>query len=361
MEPFRKKARGELVPKLKSFRSGSVPRLLLWAKPFKKSYWDAAFVHITGGLCPLPCKVEYDIRKRNEMDAILISLRESRNRETVIRSLSPRDPKQPWIGIAFDPPNMANSVFKTKYVHYNRLFNRTMTYRHDADIIFPHGFIVSKEDATLLPRTWVIPPNMKVENASRKLAVAFISNCNAASKRLVYAKKFQKYAPLDVYGRCGTLKCGGSMYAVHRYNSTEDQCLRIAGEGYLFYFAFENNFCKDYVTEKVYNLLHYSIVPVVRGSANYPSVLPPNSYIDANAYSPNELAERLLYLRDHPQEYMKYLEWKKYFQPSSVGGARVMCQLCTRLYDPEFYEYKFYEDFDDWFVGQSHCLAGLVI
>ncbi|XP_068235977.1 alpha-(1,3)-fucosyltransferase C-like [Palaemon carinicauda] len=359
MELFRKKARGELIPKIKSFRSGSVPRLMVWAEPFRKAYWDANFVHITGGLCPLPCKVEYDRRKINTTDAILIAVRETKDRETVTKSLSPRDPNQPWIGLAFNPPNMANAIFKTKFRHYNQLFNRTMTYRRDADIVFLHGFIASKEDAKLLPRTWVIPPKMKIKNDSRKLAVAFISNCNAMSKRLLYSQKFQKYAPLDIYGRCGNLKCGGSMYVIHRYNATEDQCLQIAGEGYLFYFAFENNFCKDYISEKAYNLLHYSIVPVVRGSANYSSVLPPNSYIDANNYSPKELADRLLYLQAHPQEYRKYLGWKKYFQPSTVGGAMVLCHLCTRLYDPDFYEYKLYEDFDDWFVEKSHCLAGL--
>ncbi|XP_064087374.1 alpha-(1,3)-fucosyltransferase C-like [Macrobrachium nipponense] len=234
-----------------------------------------------------------------------------------------------------------------------------MTYRWDADIVFQHGFIASREDAELLPGTWVIPPITEVRKHSRKLAVAFISNCGAMSKRLTYLTKFQKYAPVDIYGRCGPLKCGGSMFAAHRYNSTTDPCLKIGGEGYMFYFAFENNFCKEYITEKVYNLMHYPIVPVVRGSANYSSALPPNSYIDANDYSPKELAERLLYLKDHPKEYLKYLEWKKHYQPSTVGGERVICHLCTRLYDSDFYEHKVYDEFEDWFVEKSHCRAGL--
>ncbi|XP_066953288.1 alpha-(1,3)-fucosyltransferase C-like [Macrobrachium rosenbergii] len=239
--------------------------------------------------------------QRNTTDAILIAIREAKNKETVIKSLAPRDPRQPWIGLAFDPPNMANSVFRTKFWRYNRLFNRTMTYRRDADMVFPHGFVVSKGDAELLPRTWVIPPVTKIRNQSRKLAVAFISNCRAVSLRLKYIEKFRKYAEVDIYGRCGTLKCGGSMFAIHRYNATTHECLKVGGEGYMFYFAFENNFCVDYVTEKVYNLMHYPIVPVVRGSANYSALLPPNSYIDASALTPMELAEKLLYLRDHPK------------------------------------------------------------
>ncbi|XP_066974247.1 alpha-(1,3)-fucosyltransferase C-like [Macrobrachium rosenbergii] len=234
-----------------------------------------------------------------------------------------------------------------------------MFYLRDSDVVFSHGFVVPKEDTHFLPRSWVIPPAMEAVNLTRKVAVTFISNCRSVSKRLQYIRRVQKYVQVDVYGRCGSLSCGGSMYVEHMYNTTTDPCLKVAGESYLFYFAFENNLCSEYVTEKVYNLMHYPVVPVVRGSANYSSVLPPNSYINANDYSPKELAERLLYLKDHPQEYEQYFEWKKYYQASTVGGVRIMCDLCSRLHDPEFYEHKVYEDFHDWFVGKSRCVAGM--
>ncbi|XP_064087369.1 alpha-(1,3)-fucosyltransferase C-like [Macrobrachium nipponense] len=360
MELFRKKAMGKLVPQLTRFRSGSVPRALLWSRPFMgKGYWDAAFSQVRKEECPLPCEIVYDVKEKNTTDAILIFLRGAKDSQTVTAGLSPRDPRQPWVMLNFESPALANSVHGTRYEKYDGLFNRTMFYRRDSDVVFSHGFVISKEDAHFLPRSWVIPPLTEAANYARKLAVAFISNCRAASRRLQYVRRVQKYAQVDVYGRCGNLSCSGSMYVEHMYNTTTDPCLKVAGEGYLFYFAFENNFCSEYVTEKVYNLMHYPIVPVVLGSANYSSVLPPNSYINANEYSPKELAERLLYLKDNPQEYEQYFEWKKYYQPSTVGGVRIMCDLCSRLHDPEFYEHKVYEDFHDWFVGKSRCMAGM--
>ncbi|XP_066974352.1 alpha-(1,3)-fucosyltransferase C-like [Macrobrachium rosenbergii] len=360
MELFRKKAMGKLVPQLTRFRSGPVPRVLLWSRPFEgNGFWDAVFSQVTKGDCPLPCEVVYDAKERNATDAILIYMRGAKDFQTVTADLSPRDPQQPWIMLTFEAPSYSYNVHKTRFENYDGLFNRTMFYRRDSDILWRHGFVVPREDTQFLPASWVIPPLMEAVNPMRKVAVAFISSCGVHSKRLQYIRRVQKYAQVDIYGRCGNLSCGHSMYVHHMYNTSTDPCLKVAGESYLFYFAFENNFCNEYVTEKVYNLMHYPIVPVVRGSENYSLVLPPNSYINANDYSPKELAERLLYLKHNPQEYEQYFEWKKYYQASTVGGVRIMCDLCSRLHDPEFYEHKVYADFQDWFVEKSFCMAGM--
>ncbi|XP_068217721.1 alpha-(1,3)-fucosyltransferase C-like [Palaemon carinicauda] len=359
MDVFRKKAAGELDPELTRFRSGSIPRVLLWSKPLRRDFWNAVFSHVNKGQCPFQCEVSYDVEQRNTADAILIYMRGTKDSETVNKSLWPRDPTQPWVMVTLETPLYSNNVYKTNYENFNGFFNRTLTYRRDSDVVFNHGFVVTKKESSILPRSWVIPPVTEVKNHTRKLAVAFISNCHALSNRLMYIHRVQEYAQVDVYGNCGSLKCGHSMYVEHRYNTTTDPCLKDAGEGYSFFFAFENNFCKDYLTEKVYNLLHYPIVPVVRGSANYYSLLPPNSFIDANNYSPKELAERLLYLEAHPKEYEKYFEWKNHYQASTVGGERIMCHLCSRLHESEFYEHKVYKDFEDWFVSKSNCMAGI--
>ncbi|XP_076036070.1 alpha-(1,3)-fucosyltransferase C-like [Oratosquilla oratoria] len=62
----------------------------------------------------------------------------------------------------------------------------------------------------------------------------------------------------------------------------------------MFYLAFENQICRDYVTEKFFRPLSSSAIPVVFGGANYSSIGPPNSYIDALAFpGPKDLAEYL--------------------------------------------------------------------
>ena len=54
---------------------------------------------------------------------------------------------------------------------------------------------------------------------------------------------------------------------------------------YKFYLAFENSICRDYVTEKFYNALLFSTVPVVYGGADYESIgAPHNSFIDVRNF-----------------------------------------------------------------------------
>lgn len=236
------------------------------------------------------------------MDAVVIYLRGIPTRQALETSLSPRDPRQPWIMLSFEAPPLANSVFRTDYRSLNAVFNRTMFYRKDSDVIVPHGFVVRRgTDSALLPDQWHVQPVLNSHKTSRKLAVTFISNCKDVGGRLSYIHELQQHMTVDVYGKCGHLKCGKSMYVEHRYDPTKEKCLRMAGMNYLFYFSFENSLCKDYITEKLYNVLYYPIVPVVYGAGNYSSVLPPHSYIDARQYSPFKLARKLLHLADTPK------------------------------------------------------------
>ena len=55
---------------------------------------------------------------------------------------------------------------------------------------------------------------------------------------------------------------------------------------YKFYLAFENSICRDYVTEKFFNPLLFSTVPIVYGGADYEAIgAPPHSYIDVRNYT----------------------------------------------------------------------------
>ena len=63
-------------------------------------------------------------------------------------------------------------------------------------------------------------------------------------------KIIQKRIPVDIYGKCGTLKCERS------HNKSNDisgqECFTKLAKDYKFYFAFENVFCADYITEKLF-------------------------------------------------------------------------------------------------------------
>ncbi|XP_076035488.1 alpha-(1,3)-fucosyltransferase C-like [Oratosquilla oratoria] len=361
-------------PLKSSFRSGGpIPRVFLYTTSHG-SYWQVQMKHLQQ--CPRPCEVTHSKEDLKSSDAIMIYMRHVRSAQSLQEDLSPRDPTQPWVIQSFETYMRATNVYHVKYPTLNGIFNRTLYYRMDSDALFQHGFVVSRQDAYLLPESWrvdpLLDPGLNISNTKppsgpptalpyslphdqRRLAAAFISNCGDNSGRLTYVRALQRYITVDVYGACGNLKCGGRHYVQHNYKPQTDPCLRLAGTNYLFFLAFENSICKDYATEKVYNVMYYPIVPVVLGGANYSTLLPPGSYINAMHYSPPQLAQYLLQLASNKEDYDRFLAWRKDYLVSTIGGVCVMCDFCSRLYDPEFYRPNTITNFDDWFVDQSFC------
>ena len=103
-----------------------------------------------------------------------------------------------------------------------------------------------------------------------------------------------------------------------------------------FYLAFENSLCTDYVTEKFFKILQRRIVPIVIGGADYSKFAPPNSYIDANKFSPRKLAEYLQKLDTDEELYNKFFDWKDELSVTSrypAVAARTLCDLCAKLHN----------------------------
>ena len=133
-------------------------------------------------------------------------------------------------------------------------------------------------------------------------------------------KELQKYISVDVFGRCGSMKC------------PKDRCDEHLSNNYMFYLSFENSLCVDYVTEKFFNILQDNILPVVLGGANYSQIAPPKSYINVKDFkNPNHLAHYLNYLIENHTAYEEYFLWKEYFQVHSNTIPNAMCQLCESL------------------------------
>lgn len=91
----------------------------------------------------------------------------------------------------------------------------------------------------------------------RKKVAWFVSNCKAHNGRLKYGRELAKYITVDIYGKCGTLKCP----------RTDENCFRRLDKDYKFYLSFENSNCQDYITEKFYdNGLRGGAIPIVMGA-----------------------------------------------------------------------------------------------
>ena len=89
------------------------------------------------------------------------------------------------------------------------------------------------------------------------------------------------------------------------------------------------------MTEKFFSILEQDVVPVVLGAADYRSIAPKHSYIDALDFdSPEKLAQYLYLLDGNDELYLDYLEWKSHYQVE-VGvkqmARHAFCDLCAKL------------------------------
>ena len=170
-----------------------------------------------------------------------------------------------------------------------------------------------------------------------KLMAWMVSNCETESLRSLYAKELSKYLPIDVIGRCGPMTCPRHI---------RNTCLR----HYKFYFAAENSFCHDYITEKMFNTWPLDVVPVVRGGAKYANIFPPGTYIDVLSFeSVKALADYLIYLDQHPEEYMKFLRRK---EDNLVEIVTPWCDICKHLNENDL-PVKIYDNVYQWKIGRG--------
>lgn len=197
-----------------------------------------------GTSCPVEnCILTNDRKYLNKSDLVIIHMRDKIGEV-------PRDQRpdfQRWVFVLYEPPPLSGD-----YSIYNNFFNLTSTYMIDSNFSFFYE--------SLSPIQW--RPNsgfnesFDFHESKSKFAAAVISNCGATSRRLDYIKQMGKYVDVDVFGKCGR-KCPGG------------ECKEEIGRKYKFYLAFENSFCKDYISEKFFNMFVYSIIPVVMGGGNY--------------------------------------------------------------------------------------------
>lgn len=176
-----------------------------------------------------------------------------------------------------------------------------------------------------------------------KSSAWFVSHCGTISRRDELAEKLSNLIDVDIYGKCGKLKCPrGLAYCDTMLNTT-----------YYFYLSFENTLCVDYVTEKLFKVMQNFIIPIVFSGADLSRFVPPKSYIDANDFEDvEELAEYLDYLISNPEEYLKYFWWKRHYR--IVFASSAYCDLCKKLNEPNFnHKRQTYGNIKEWWYRGS--------
>ena len=161
-------------------------------------------------------------------------------------------------------------------------------------------------------------------------ALWFISNCppdksTVWSGRIAYALELSKHITIDVY--TNNDNCKKQLGALVRNSKDSKPKLK----DYSFYLSFENNLCKDYISERFWNVLEAETVtiPVALGGLSieeYKHVAPPNSFIHVkNFTSPKELADHLISVSRSPAAINYYHQWRNKYHLSStrmtdIGG-----------------------------------------
>ncbi|XP_048482500.1 alpha-(1,3)-fucosyltransferase C-like [Plutella xylostella] len=248
---------------------------------------------------------------------------------------------------------------------YNNYFNMSWTYKLDSDL---KGYIVVRDTQNNIigPNVamhWMelkymtpISEELKTKLQKKSKAAAwFVSNCNSRSNREEYVRQLQseleKYSlSVDVYGRCGPLKCS---------TRKAEKCKKMVDEDYYFYLSFENSFDEDYVTEKLLTALNYNAVPIVYGAANYTRFLPNGTYLNAMDLKPADIAAEMNRLIHNLTDYFDYFRWHNHYSYSNRGShadSDPYCGLCTLLNDEQFVTRRHtIEDFTHWWNGPSRC------
>lgn len=220
-----------------------------------------------------------------------------------------------------------NTLENKQYTHWpssawKNKFEWIMSYHRDSDVSRPYGKII--------PLNKSIDRNYsEVFRQKTHFGVWMATHCPTPSHREKYIKELQKYVAIDTYGACGKKKCGVR-------NPNMNECLNNFSKEYKFLFSFENSICRDYSTEKVFNLYAYnlSIIPVVNGPPQASEYLPNGTFINALDFpSPESLAKKLKEIGSNETLYTQYLKEKDKYTSleQSEIFRETMCTVCKNL------------------------------
>ncbi|KAK2718042.1 glycoprotein 3-alpha-L-fucosyltransferase A-like isoform X2 [Artemia franciscana] len=234
------------------------------------------------------------------------------------------------------------------HTNFARLSNKeainwTSTYRLDSDIPTPYGFF---DSSRLEPSTSL--PDIKGKEFK---AAWFVSNCDASNQRLEFVRQLQNFMAVDILG-----KCGNSSICPKNTSDSKD-CIRRLSHPYSFYLAFENSHCKEYITEKFFDVgLGFDWIPVVLGPSieDYQRLSPPESFIFVNAStSPKRLAEDLLSVFKNRSRFLEHFQWRRQGRLKKYSFFNLLCEKLMNGSDGKNY----YKNINEWWHGTTECHA----
>lgn len=273
-----------------------------------------------------------------------------------------RSPKQRYIQWV-----MESAQYLYMDIHtLDNYFNWTMSYRLDSDFPLPYGSVVKVKDHPpagspeldkMIKEFGWKNQHLAHNRTNKANAAWFVSHCATQARRERYAKAMKKYMHIDVFGKCAkSFHNKQERKTCSRTN--EWDCYKMLETNYRFYLSFENSVCRDYVTEKFFNILRYDVIPIVFNGADLATYTPPHSAISVFDFdSPKKLVTHLQEVSNDDALYASYFWWRQFYEVrnSPEDRAQPYCDLCSRLNSSKKDEKQIYKDMFHWWVTESKC------
>lgn len=296
--------------------------------------------------CSVKCTVTDDKAQIADADAVQFHLSNIWTKfwrigtKSVIEFPKIRTSDQVWIVSNMEPPPHLFGNIRI----LNGLFNWTLWYRYDADIMMYYGTPHRLTDAEQKRVETKLKGRNFYKEKTGEVSLR-ISNCFDPGQRYRLIGKLDKYLTIDKYGTCYHKPCGDP---TNPYDKSCDEKMN----SYKFYLAFENDNCKDYVTEKYWATLERDVIPIVNWKGVDPKIVIPNSYINIYDFETIEKAAQYIKKVSSNQTlYNSFFEYKKYYK--NQAGKCELCRVCEALHDKEM-SAQVYTDLDAW-VRDDTC------
>jgi glycoprotein 3-alpha-L-fucosyltransferase len=215
---------------------------------------------------------------------------------------------------------------------WNNKFNYSFTFNsfseaNDKDLVFASHY---RRRNLTLSRNFAVEKRRILANPTRSrnvtaTALWFVSNCirppgpyDVHSNRMEYAHQLSEY--IDIDGFSGNIhpfkSCVEQLGKLYK----DEDSVKPQYNNYWFYLSFENSYCKEYITEKFWNILTQDllVIPIALGGTSveeYERVAPPNSFIHVDNFtSAQHLAEHLNYVVNNEEAFNYYLQWRNEYE-----------------------------------------------
>ena len=319
-------------------------KILIWTPFFGKWDWVNDAKAILSN-CPFKCEVTNDKSDLESSNAVLFHANDVWTQSGIVATIynplikfpSYRDPSQVWVMWSLEPMCYMWGQIPP------HTFNWTVLYRRDSTILMPFSFGTYIRKSEQEMRTSTKSKSVVNHWASKsKMAVIQVSNCKDQAGRYRIVRELAKFIDVDEFGYC-------SGNTICKKGIPTYECGQRYFKPYKFYLAFENTFCRDYLSEKFWYALDRHQIPVIAATKVTLEMAPPNSYLNVYDFPTiKDLADRMIEISNNATLFNSFFEWEDYYKQDMRNSY---CKLCQRLHENQLAQT--YHDMEGWLRDDS--------